>query len=163
MKLNNLKLMKKMGLSILSGYNNTCFINIVLYEIHMTKKLFVAQVELGEEVVVPHILQQKNLCQNFRFYDPILSIIDELCSDAKRNLFFQREQQLIRMCFEKEKNFFTGDNHFFMSSKEREEHVENEPSLEETLNLHGDFQKKMGGISLKHMLINTNMIDYLKS
>ena len=69
------------------------------------------------------------------------------------------------MCFEKENNTLNVNNldQLFMTAKEREQYVENEPSLEEALNQQSDFHHKMGGISLKHKLINDSMIDYLKS
>lgn len=57
-------------------------------------------VELGDEAFIPPQLNQKDLGQCYRFYNPILSIIQEMCSDHKKNLYIERNTQLLKMAHE---------------------------------------------------------------
>ena len=83
----NIQLIKRIGHKVISGYENTTYISATLEEIRLAKELFVNQIELGEETNVPGQLNQRDLGQCYRFYNPIMSIIEELCSEPKKQLF----------------------------------------------------------------------------
>lgn len=53
--------------------------------------------ELGDEVVIPPALLQKDISQCYQFYNPVCNIIEELCQDHKRNLYISKNTQLMRM------------------------------------------------------------------
>lgn len=67
--------------NVVSGCNNLSYIQLTLREIALVKQLFVYAVELGDEAFIPRQLNQKELPQCYTFYNPILSIIQEMCSD----------------------------------------------------------------------------------
>lgn len=73
--LKNIQLLKRLCPNILNGYNNLAFITMTLREIKLAKQLFVHNVELGDEAYIPHYLNQNDLGQCYRFYNPTLSII----------------------------------------------------------------------------------------
>lgn len=79
-----------MSEGIVSGYDNPIYIQLCLSEIQIIKQLFVFQVELGDEAIIPPALLQKNISHCYKFYNPILRIIEEHCQDQKKNLFIQR-------------------------------------------------------------------------
>lgn len=75
---------------MLSGFNNTTYLKLTLKEIKVQKQLFVFSVELGDESIVPTCLNQKDLPLSYKYYSPVISIIEELCQDNKRNLYIDR-------------------------------------------------------------------------
>ena len=75
------------------------------------------------------MLDQKDLGQCYKFYDPILSIIEEMCSDHKKNLYIQRNVQLLRLAHE-DMNIMSKVAKKFKSSKTKEEAVENDISFD---------------------------------
>ena len=93
----NIQLLKKLCPNILNGYNNLAFITLTLREIKLAKQIFVHNVELGDEAYIPCQLNQKDLSLCYTFYNPILSIVQDLCSDHKKNLYIERNTQLLRM------------------------------------------------------------------
>ena len=95
-ELGQIQLVKQLGLSVLSGYDNPIFIQLAIREINLQKQLFVYSIELGGETIVPKCLDQKNLPQSYKFYNPVLSIIEELCQDHKRNLYVERNKQMMQ-------------------------------------------------------------------
>lgn len=99
-ELQNIRLMKSMFCKILNGYNNLAYLRLTLKEIQISKQLFVFNVELGDEAFIPKHLNAKDLGQCYRFYNPVLSIIQEMCSDNKKNLYIERNTQLLRMAHE---------------------------------------------------------------
>ena len=99
-KLKNIKLIKALARNLLSGFDNLLYIKLTLMEIELTKKLFVFEVEMGDTTVIPNKLSHSNFGQSFSFYDPILSIIQDQCSDHKRLIFMLRNQHLLHMAVE---------------------------------------------------------------
>ena len=53
-ELRNIHLLKKLCPNIVNGYNNLTFITMTLREIKLAKQLFVYNVELGDEALVPN-------------------------------------------------------------------------------------------------------------
>ena len=49
--------------------------------------MFILNIEQGEEAIIPSKLSQKNLALSYQFYDPILKIIQDECSDSKRDFY----------------------------------------------------------------------------
>ena len=80
------------------------------------------------------MLDQKDLGQCYKFYDPILSIIEEMCSDHKKNLFIQRNVQLLRMSHE-DMNIMSKIAKKFKSNKKKEEDVENDISFDNLMTM----------------------------
>lgn len=60
------------------------YIQILLKKIQMARILFIAKLEQGLEVMIPHELSQDQLPISFRFYDPILQIANEDCREVVR-------------------------------------------------------------------------------
>ena len=79
-----------MAVRIISCFDCPIYIMLTLVEIETQKQLFVYQVELGEEAIVPKCLDQSDLSLSYKFYNPILRIAEELCQDHKKNLFIER-------------------------------------------------------------------------
>lgn len=52
-QLKTIQLVKNIGIDILSGYDNPLYLELLLEEIKITKKLFMYSVELGEETIIP--------------------------------------------------------------------------------------------------------------
>lgn len=77
-----LKLMKG-----LRAFHGLTYVEITLKQISLAKQLFILNIEQGEEAFIPALLSQKKLALSYRFYDPILKIIQDECSDAKRDFF----------------------------------------------------------------------------
>lgn len=65
-----LKLLQGIG-----GFQGLTFIDIVLKRITIAKQLFLLNISQGDENLIPPELSQRCLTINYRFYDPILSII----------------------------------------------------------------------------------------
>jgi len=55
-KLLRIQLVKKMGIKVVSGYDNPIYIQLCLSEIELIKQLFVYAVELGDEAIIPRQL-----------------------------------------------------------------------------------------------------------
>lgn len=79
--------MKNMAKDLLSGFDNPTYINLILDEINLIKKLFVQNIEFGEETKIPDKLYQKDLPQCYKFYNPVLGLIEDTISDDKRCLY----------------------------------------------------------------------------
>lgn len=92
-------MVKQLGRSLVSGFDNPIFIQLCLSEIEFEKQLFVYHVELGDEAAIPQKLLQKDISQSFRFYNSILNVIEEMCQDSKKNLFVQLNKQLLQMAY----------------------------------------------------------------
>lgn len=52
-KIKNIQLIRKMCPKLLTGYKNLTYIKLTLKEIQLAKKLFVHNIELGDEVIIP--------------------------------------------------------------------------------------------------------------
>lgn len=72
---NVMKLLKAMKTH--SGFGKCTYIEIVMYEIQMSKDLMIYDIFQGSEVIIPPQLLVKNLPLSYRFYDSILRIILE--------------------------------------------------------------------------------------
>ena len=67
-------------------------IKIFLRIINLAKEIFVLNIEQGQEVFIPLELTQDNYPHSFRFYDPILQLIQENCTQVKREHFILKGQ-----------------------------------------------------------------------
>ena len=56
-----------------------------LYE--LSKKVFILEFELGHEVLIPQSLSQDQLPLSFRYYDPIIQLIQLKLSMQRREFF----------------------------------------------------------------------------
>ena len=54
-------------------------------------------VELGDEAIIPAKLMQRDLSQCYRFYNPILNIIEDMCQFHKKTMFIEKNNQLLKM------------------------------------------------------------------
>ena len=59
----------------LNALNGLLYLKLLLKKFQMAKKLFVMDIEQGQEVFIPSDFSQKDLPINFRYYDPILHIV----------------------------------------------------------------------------------------
>ena len=109
----------------MSRYDNPIFIQLALEEIQIQKQLFVYSIELGEEAIIPPALDQRDLAQSYRFYNPVLSIVEELCQDHKKNLFIERNNQLLKQA-NTEIDLLQKIIKLFKSSKQIRDEAENE-------------------------------------
>lgn len=64
-----------------------------LYE--LTKKIFILEFELGNEVLIPQALSQDQLPLSFRYYDPIIQFIQMKLSMQRREFFKVKKQLAI--------------------------------------------------------------------
>lgn len=77
-QLKTIQLLKNIGIKMLTGYDNPLYIQLIQEEIKCIKQLFIFSIELGEETLIPKQLTQKDLSQCYKFYNPIMNIIDEM-------------------------------------------------------------------------------------
>lgn len=71
----------------MANFKGLTLIEIVLNQIALAKEIFILNVAQGYEILVPPELSQKNLSQSYRFYDPILNIIQEDFDKESRQFF----------------------------------------------------------------------------
>lgn len=133
-QMKNIKLLKRIGYKLLSGYGNLSFIELTLKEIKIAKQLFLFQVELGEEAVIPHQLNQRSLGQSYQFYNPVLSIIEKQCSDQKRQLFNKGQEQLARLAQDDKDFWKKAFRRFFSIDEDHERVAEQESNLYQRYN-----------------------------
>ena len=76
----------------LKAVSGILFIEAILKRISLLREVFLLNIEIGLETVIPTELSQQNLPASFRFYDPILSIVKENISDEKREIFHVRNK-----------------------------------------------------------------------
>ena len=85
---------------------NFCVFNRLLYivciqkKIQLNKEVLVRDIEQTQDAMIPYVLSQDQYPVSFRFYDPILRIIKNDMSQAKKD-WFQRKNQL-------SKEFYSG-------------------------------------------------------
>lgn len=82
---------------------NQLYLEAVLEKIQVAKKLFVMEVERGQEVFIPKDLSIKRFPQSFRFYDPIFYIIDEIFNGEKKTIYHLKTQYSLKSLEEKDK------------------------------------------------------------
>ena len=63
------------------------FIKVLLMKFELTKRLFVLEIEQGMETSISDDITQSDLPWSFRFYDPVLKIVDAEISDESRQFF----------------------------------------------------------------------------
>ena len=73
-----LKLKMMLGVRGLKGI---LYVRILLEKIKISKKMFMEEIENGEEVFIPSDLSQDHFPMSFKYYDPIIAIISENISD----------------------------------------------------------------------------------
>ena len=78
------------GLMGLSSLRRTILIEIMLKEIWIVKQIFILDIEQGNEVIIPPQLSQTRLALSYKFYDPILNIIQANISEEMRSQFALR-------------------------------------------------------------------------
>lgn len=69
------------------------FIKALLMKFELSKRLFVLEIEQGQEVYIPEDMSQRKLPLSFLYYDPVLRIIDSLI-DPKTKNFYNLKMQL---------------------------------------------------------------------
>jgi hypothetical protein len=60
------------------GLTDIFYLKAVLRKIELQKKMFVLELEQGQEVYIPNELSCDTYPQGFRFYDPIIQIVNHL-------------------------------------------------------------------------------------
>ena len=80
-----MRLLKNM--KAFSDYGSLTYIMIALKTIQLVKDIFVLDVEQGDEIIIPMELDQSNLNQCYKFYNPTLKMIQEWCSREKKDFF----------------------------------------------------------------------------
>ena len=66
------------------------YLDAILKKIELEKELFIADLEQGKECFIPKELSQDTLPYSFRYYDPIIQIVQENVSENKRENFALR-------------------------------------------------------------------------
>lgn len=69
------------------GYGRCTYLEILLREIEVMKEIFILDVEQGDEISIPMQLKQSNLSISYRFYDPVMALIDEQISREMKDYF----------------------------------------------------------------------------
>lgn len=82
-----------MNLKIITGYT---IVNSILKKIEVQKDLLVLDVQLGKEVFLGAEFSMSNLPASFRYYDPILRIIQKKLKPS-RTRYFMNQKQLARV------------------------------------------------------------------
>lgn len=59
----------------------------MLQRIEFARKIFIMNIELGLEVLIPKLLSMDSLPLSYRFYDPIQAIVRELMSEERKEIF----------------------------------------------------------------------------
>jgi hypothetical protein len=55
--------------------------------VRLSKIIFVCQIEQGQSVFIPREISQDRLPVSFRYYDPVLRIIQSFCSSERKEYF----------------------------------------------------------------------------
>ena len=71
-QLNTLKLLQS-----IRTFNGIFLIMAILKRIEVSKKVFMIDIEQGFEVFIPTDLQQNHLPMTYRYFDPIIQVIQE--------------------------------------------------------------------------------------
>jgi hypothetical protein len=58
----------------------------MIQKIKILKELFVLDLEQGIEVHIPKILSQQSLPYSFRYYDPVIQMVQSIVSEQKTKL-----------------------------------------------------------------------------
>jgi hypothetical protein len=60
--------------------------------IELAKKGFILEIQQGQESYIPKELRQDSLPQSYKFYDPILMVIQESISEDRKEFFFTKNK-----------------------------------------------------------------------
>lgn len=71
----------------LKAVHDEAYLRIVLQRIEFARKIFIMNIEIGLEVLIPKLLSMDSLPLSFRFYDPIQMIVRELMSEERKEIF----------------------------------------------------------------------------
>lgn len=71
----------------MKAINGELFLQVILRCIQLQKEIFLLEVEEGREVYIPQELSQDHLPHSFRYYDPILKLIQDCCSRNQKESF----------------------------------------------------------------------------
>ena len=71
----------------LKALKGIIMLNAMLKKIQLQKELFVLDIEDGNEIYIPSSLTQDRLPYSFRFYDPILALVNENISENRREFY----------------------------------------------------------------------------
>lgn len=75
------------NLKAFSGFGRCTYLEIVLREIQLVKQIFILDLTMGDEVIVPYMLQMSKLPLSYRFYDPTLKMVQEMTTKEQRDFF----------------------------------------------------------------------------
>lgn len=79
-------------------FQGLTFIEILLKQISLAKEIFLLNLAQGDEIIIPEELSQKKLPLSYRFYDPIMKLIQEDLSKDMREFFsLQRKYTVERL------------------------------------------------------------------
>lgn len=70
--------------------------------IELKVKLFINNLNLGEGIALPKELSMTPYPDSFRFYDPVLSIMQRFCQDSTRTIFRMKKQMTVKNMIEKD-------------------------------------------------------------
>ena len=76
-------------LSDLGEVHPLVFIQIKKKQIELAKEIYILDIEQGQEVFILPELGQQKLPESFKFYDPILKIIQEKCDIHRKEIVYQ--------------------------------------------------------------------------
>ena len=68
------------------------YIKAFLLKIELTKQLFTLEIQQGTEVLIPRQFSQEDIPWSFRYYDPIMSIVDGMLSPDSKQFFNLRTE-----------------------------------------------------------------------
>ena len=71
----------------LKSLQGTLYLKTVLEKIEISRKLFVIAVQDGDEIFIPSDLSQSKLPISFRYYDPIIQVVQERMAPGKSDYF----------------------------------------------------------------------------
>ena len=86
-ELNTLKLLKSIG-----AFKGHFYVKALLRRIHLSKQLLIIELEQGLEIFIPRDFQQNELPNSFRYFDPILQIVQESISKERKQFFLLKLQ-----------------------------------------------------------------------
>ena len=62
------------------GYGMVTYIELVLKEIQLSREIFMMEIVLGNDTIIPRQLRSNGLSMSYRFYDSIISSIQDQMS-----------------------------------------------------------------------------------
>ena len=68
------------------------YVKSLIKRAELAKFLFTRDIEYGQQVYIPHELNQDRLPYSFRYYDPILRFVEENIDEDRREFFLLKNQ-----------------------------------------------------------------------